>query len=310
MSPNHPDPAPGHDAWLLAQPPRFTLNPGLFEPDARDPALAAQVAERFARARAANPALHDGPTLCVVGLALDAAPGAPAAPSASSAPSVHAHLAVQRGCYRHLVAQASALAPGLELGVYTLGVKGLILGADRAGRSHVLIARRAGWTRMYPGLWESAPAGGVTLDDDAISADPADVAHAVAATLAAEAHEELGLTIPPPALADARPVALVRDPAARSIDLFIRVRWPGVITPARPPGPCALPGRARANDAEDAEDADVADNADEADSPRDAGEYIDRAWLALADAARFDSPALAPPVRAAWRVLGWVGAGG
>ncbi len=220
----------------------------------RPAASEARIDAAWERARAANPCLRDGPVLSAH--AIDAHAGV-----------VHA----ARSTFRRLVAQG----PDLDLGVRTLGVKGLIIGRDAAGAEHVLIARRGHGTRVYGGLWEIAPAGGVCVPPLSVSE-----LHEAALrdTLADEAHEELGLNLD---TAAARPLAIVQDEIARSVDLIMRLDWPGGVIDPRA-GVCG-PGRSD-------------------------WEYVEVAWLSRAHAAAFDARAahdIVGPMRIVLRWLGW-----
>ena len=84
----------------------------------------------------ANPRLHDGPIWSVV--EADAA-----------------RLTVRADRYKRLAVQDDATIGWL--GVRQLGVKGLVIGHDRAGTPRVLLARRGSETRIYAGMWEIAP---------------------------------------------------------------------------------------------------------------------------------------------------------
>lgn len=219
------------------------------------PLLAEDVESRWNTARLLNPRLRDGPVLSVG--AIDAAAGT---------------IGVCRSTYKELVAQDGTL----DLGVRMLGVKGLIVGRDRAGTEHVLIARRGNETRVYGGMWEIAPAGGVSAPPGTVS--ELGVA-ALQSTLADEAREELGLELD---VSAARPIAIVRDDVARSVDVIVRLDWPwsgGVIDPRA--SVCRL--------------------------GRDDWEYVDTAFLSRTDAAAFDARAageIVGPMRVALRWLG------
>ncbi|MFN0012032.1 MAG: hypothetical protein ACKVS8_10355 [Phycisphaerales bacterium] len=215
-----------------------------------------EIERRWSAARAANPRLRDGDVLSV--MAIDAAAGI---------------ISAARSSYKRLVAQDETL----DLGVRMLGVKGLIVGRDAAGDEHVLIARRGMETRVYGGMWEIAPAGGVQVPPRGVEALGTD---ALRQTLAEEAAEELGVTLD---ASGARPVAVVEDAVARSVDVIVRLEWPGVVEPR----------------------ATVCRAAEEE------WEYIDAAWLARRDARAFDAHAageIVGPMRVVMRWMGWTGA--
>jgi 8-oxo-dGTP pyrophosphatase MutT (NUDIX family) len=112
--------------------------------------------------------------------------------------------------YKRLVAQ-----PEVETGVRMLSVTGVLMATDSAGRKRVLLGRRSHKTRMYGGMWQNCPAGGVDplegatrIDDDGLVAE-----------LLREVAEESGLQ--PAAGLRARPIAVIFDETARSHDLIV-----------------------------------------------------------------------------------------
>ncbi len=232
---------------------------------------------------AANPRYHDGDILSVTRIS----PSIPPSPDGTTihcAPDRFMRLAVQR--------DAHGSTPARDLGVRLLGVKGMIVARDAHHHEHVLIARRGPQTRVYQHQWEIAPAGGVDgilppelLRRAAQSESPESITlppTLLIDALVAEGREELGLDIDP---AHCRPIAIVRDEIARSIDVIIRVDWPKPIDPRH--AICAASGFCAGGHA---------------------WEYTDSAWLARADAAGFDRRAAASivgPMRAALRHEGW-----
>ncbi len=227
------------------------------------PAFAAvgteQIAQAWGAARAQNPGLYDGPLLSVEGIDLE-----------------HGTIECRRGRYSELVAQTTlAKAFGAWcLGVAQLSVTGLIVGRDWEGGRHVAIGRRSDKTRIYPGLWELAPSGGVELADVGAGGGLAVLTRA----LDAEAREELGMELE---MGGAKGVAVVADPDAGSVDVIVRVELPGKMVPHRAPsggacGSCMW-------------------------------EYTDTAWLSERDAMKFvreHDGAIIPPARAAMGRLG------
>lgn len=203
----------------------------------------------------ANTRLHDGPIWAVR--------------------SVTPHsLCVYADQYKRLAVQADERVG--DLGVRILGIKGVLIGRDPTGAERLLIARRGSETRVYQGLWETAPAGGIDVRR-ALSEE------SILATLRAEMGEELGLTLPADVLP--RIGAAVADPIAMSIDLIARVDWPLSIRPEA--GLCSAGSNASGH----------------------AWEYIDAVWISQDEASAFaqQSPwALSPPTRAVLRWLGWI----
>lgn len=103
-------------------------------------------------------------------------------------------------------------------GVRLLALTGVVTACDGAGVEYVLMGLRAAKTRMYGGLWEFAPAGGV---------DPPGVGEVFDASLlrrvlAHELEEEVGL--PAEALGACEPVMVVLNEEARSYDVVMRTR--------------------------------------------------------------------------------------
>ncbi|MGQ0628804.1 MAG: hypothetical protein ACT4PL_11980 [Phycisphaerales bacterium] len=220
------------------------LAPTLALSSAIQPAAApsAEIEQRWSRACAANPRLHDGPILAV-----------------RSANPTTGQLTLAPDTFKRLVVQDLTL----DLGVRLLGVKGLLMARDRAGLPHILLARRGSQTRIYGGLLEIAPAGGVRLRADGTLSPTA-----LVDALIEEAHEELALTLDP---LSARAVAFVQDEHAHSVDVIIRADLGSTIDPAHPP---------RATD------------------PAHTFEYTESRWAPLANAPTFAAdPDLVPPAR-------------
>jgi hypothetical protein len=218
-------------------------------------AAARERAEReWARRSGENPRLFDGPILRVV-----------------STDPERGLVRAERAGFKHLVTRE---ASGVECTI--LSVTGVIVGRDARGREHVLLGRRSGQTRIYGGMWELGPSGGLTPPPPGVTTIGLD---AVLAQLREEGLEELGLDL---AGARCEPVCLALDELAGSDDIVVRVTPPGPIDPRR------LPCRTGA----------CSD-----------WEYIDTAWVPLDGLAAFDaaSPdAIIPPTRALWRWFGWV----
>lgn len=242
----------GVGVWRPALPLRVTIASTLTPPSYTE-----EEESRWAALCASNPRVHDGAILSVSGVEQSIS-----------------KIACRRDRYKRLALQQTPVAP--PHGVWLLGVKGWIIGRDKAGGEHLLIARRGDQTRIYAGLWESAPAGGVDPPREGVTElSVTDLAE----TLAIEAEEELGLTID---TRRATVVGVCRDFVAGSDDVFVGVELDGVIDPRRTPscqhGRCGW-------------------------------EYSDTAWLSLADAAGFDArprTPMVPPTRAMLRLMGWI----
>ncbi len=210
----------------------------------------------WARLHGANPRFFDGCILSVERVTACAAGGDT--------------IVCVRDRFRYLAAQ-----PEVATGVQLLGVNGVILGRDRRGGEHVLLGRRGYETRVYDGMWELAPGGGV-------DAPPEGVTHLALAdirrAMMKEVREELGLEVD---ASGAVPVAVTRDTLGASDIVSLRVELPREIDPrwtlCQSSGACDW-------------------------------EYIDAAWLSRADAAQFDrthAHAIIPPTRAMLKWLGW-----
>jgi len=145
---------------------------------------------------AANPRLYDGPVLSVD--SFDPGTG---------------RIAAHEDTYLRLAVQ-----PEVDTGVVALAVGGVLTAPDASGREHVLMIRRHEQTRLYPGMWEVGPAGGI---------DPVEGVRSLGfgemqAELARELEEEAGLREP---LDGARVVLIYRDNLARTIDVVVRVTF-------------------------------------------------------------------------------------
>lgn len=103
-------------------------------------------------------------------------------------------------------------------GVRLLALTGVVTARDRDGIEHVLMGLRASKTRMYGGLWEFAPAGGV---DPPGEGQPFD-ALLLRRVLVRELEEEVGL--PAEALGACDPVMVVLNEEARSYDVVMRTK--------------------------------------------------------------------------------------
>ncbi|MEO0512202.1 MAG: hypothetical protein AAF108_04820 [Planctomycetota bacterium] len=169
--------------------------------DGHAPAASAEVVAAWESARLASPRLFNGPILSY---------------ESHAGPSIR----TRRDSYQRLAVQT--LRPGLvEPRVDQLAVTGVLRADDARGRPHVLLGRRSGATRLYGGLWEFAPGGGVDAPPPSQTGfDGGDLFR----QLLVEIREELDL--PGPAIADLAPgptLGLAPDPFAGSTDVVIRV---------------------------------------------------------------------------------------
>lgn len=236
--------------------------------------------------RRANPRVHDGPIVRVSRFDPDAA-------RFDLALGSYRSLAVQEARRTRFItdvhdaasggAEPSDFDPSL---VWLLGVKGWVIGHDRGGAEHLLIARRGADTRIYALGWEAAPAGGV---DPSSLLSPASnprqasgnvpLHAAFLQTLQHESREELGLDLD---ITGATPIVVAQDSIARSYDIFVRVDMVSPIDPRKSPV-CF--------------------------TSHDQWEYVDAAWLARPDAAAFArsaADAITPPTRTVMRAMNWI----
>lgn len=203
--------------------------------------------------RERNPREYDGEILVVV--RVDAAAGA-----------IHA----ARERYRFL-----AVGTGCGVHVHLLAVTGVVTGIDQDGDECVLLGRRAADTRIYGGLWELGPSGGVKCPPGGVTQlGIADLQRA----LVEEGLEEVGIDL---CACEMRAIAVTSDQTAASQDVIMRVRVGGRIDSRH--GACTL-------------------------SDHGAWEYVDVAWVPTSRLGEWLSrrpEALIPPSAAIVRWLGW-----
>lgn len=202
--PSHYADIPGITIWAGAEvfgerrEPRVLLGDmGAFSGD-----CGVDVERAWGELRSRNPRLFDGPVVLVdLGMLRDRG-------------ALHAC----RGTYKTL---ATAESLGRD-DVRALGVQGLVMARDGAGEVCLLLGRRGGDVRIYPGLWENAPSGTV----EPTRGSEIGVAELLAA-LAEEGDEEVGIDLH---AGRARCVALVDDAMARTVDVVVRVELEETIT--------------------------------------------------------------------------------
>jgi hypothetical protein len=157
--------------------------------------------KRWREMLAQNPRLYSGPLLAVVSIDFDEG-------------VIH----TRRDEFKRLAVQ-----PQVKTGVQILSVTGVLTARDAQGWEHVLLGRRGRGTRIYGGMWELGPSGGLTPPAAMTTTlDERDARR----QLMEEAEEELGLHvgmhIPPTAAQGC--VLYVRDTIACSDDLVIPLR--------------------------------------------------------------------------------------
>ncbi len=256
------EPIQGVYVWDLGG---TTRCPRIVLEEAPPPPASAEEEIAWAALCAANGRLYNGPLLSVVRVE---------APPQTGAACV---ITCRREWFKRL-----AIADVVPTGVHLLAVSGMLVARDDAGAQHVLLGRRSSQTRVYGGMWELAPSGGIEPPPtQRPGAGIIDRTH-VLRVLQAEAREELSMELD---VSATRFVALVHDERAHSDDLIVRVDLPAKIDPRWAPcPPRTAPGA-------------------------DAWEYVDAAWLPVAQAAGFaaeHTDAIIPPTRAVMRLLGWV----
>lgn len=198
---------------------------------------------------AANPRLFDGALLSVLHIE-----HANDATRIHARPDRFARLAVQ---------------PKVATGVRILSVTAICTATREDGSLHVLLGRRARDTRIYGGMWELGPSGGLGVPPPSLRT--LDVG-AVWSHLADEVQEEVGVDAPA-----GRAIAITRDQVAMSDDVVFH---------------CDLGAFAEAHAATRAAN----------------WEYEDVRWLDVREVAAFDrehGDAIIVPTRALFRALGW-----
>jgi 8-oxo-dGTP pyrophosphatase MutT (NUDIX family) len=155
-----------------------------------------EVEAEWSRLTAANPRLFDGPILSFVRLSPE-----------------RGEVVCRRDTYKRL-----AVRGAVETGVILTAVMGVLVARSEAGREHVLLGRRSPGTRVYPGMWELIPAGG-------LEPPPAGVRvidrRGLLAQLDTELREEAGLSC---GVSRAWSVAWYEDRAAHSFNVVFLLR--------------------------------------------------------------------------------------
>lgn len=229
---------------------RVTVRAGRAGP--RDARTEAAVEARWADLVASNPRMFNGPLLSVAGA--DLASGA---------------VECVRDDFKHLAVQDR-----VRTGVEILAVSGVLVARDRAGREHVMLGKRGVQTRVYGGLWELGPSGGMPLPREGVSELGLDdfVEH-----LREETREEAGIEI---GGAFCTCAGFCRDFVARSLDVMVRV--------------------------------ELRERVEEVASRARDWEYEDVRWVAVDEVEGLDrrlGAGIIAPTRAFFRVMGWAGDG-
>jgi hypothetical protein len=156
---------------------------------------------------AENPRLFDGPILALESIDMEGA-------------TIHC----RRDHYRFLAVQ-----PAVPTGIEQLSVTGVITTKGPGGAEHVLLGRRGADTRIYGGLWELAPSGGI--DPPAPGASSL-LWEDLVGQVQAELETETGLGA---RIHQAKLVCIARDASAGSADLVVCATLAGSIDEL-PPG--------------------------------------------------------------------------
>lgn len=160
------------------------------------PTATSEVERVWGEMRGANPRLYSGPILAVTGI--DAARG---------------EITARRDTYQRLVVQ-----PRVPTGVRQLSITAVVVRTGAKG-PEVLLGRRSAQTRMYAGMWELGPAGGVEPPQGA-----GEIGHgALMDELRREAREEAGLGVS----GEGRPLGIAYDARAESYDVVLLVGFAG-----------------------------------------------------------------------------------
>lgn len=213
--------------------------------------MSSEAESRWRDLCAANPRLYDGPILAVTGAHYTA--------------TFTLEIDTRRSSYRRLAVQNE-----VETGTDQLSVTAIVCGRDAEDRPHVLLGRRGRSTRIYGGMWELGPSGGITPPPPGVVEIDAE---AVDRQVREEIAEEMGggLRVRVEAL-----TALTYDPIARSLDLVVDCTALGTVT-----GGAAGVGN---------------------------WEYHGALWVAVDEIATFDrehGAAIIGPTRALFRYYGW-----
>jgi hypothetical protein len=166
----------------------------------------AAVELRWADLLRGNPRLFDGPILSLESLDLGAGV-----------------LRCWRDGYKRLAVQ-----PEVPTGVELVSVTGVLTARDAAGREHILLGRRGDQTRVYGGMWELAPSGGI---DPPTEGETGLEWGGVIAQLESELSSETGLAEP---IRDPVLLCVLRDSHAFSADVAVRARFDGPVESLRP----------------------------------------------------------------------------
>lgn len=216
------------------------------------------VQREWDRLCAINPRLYDGPLLAVV--SIDAERNL---------------IAARRDRFARLAVQ-----PRVPTSVRILSVTGVLTARDGAGREHVLLGRRGTGTRVYDGMWELGPSGGLGVPPAGVtSLDES----AILSHLADELSEEIGLSLedgPGTGMRGrrAQAVGITRDFIASSDDIVFVLDVGAMEEVSRRVGPANW-------------------------------EYSETQWLATDSVEAWDArfgAEIIPPTRALFRALGWI----
>jgi hypothetical protein len=223
------------------------------EPGRADtPKIAAIIDQVWERANRSSDRLYNGPILAV-----------------RETDGNRGRVTCTRSDYKHLLA-AELTGDGTRM----LGVTGIVQARDTGDADSVLLGRRSSATRVYGGMWECAPSGGVSPplpESSSISGG------GLLRALSEEGMEELGWDT---GACGAWIVALLHDDLARSVDVVIAA----TLVSSPPVLPCQ--------------------------NKQDRWEYVDLAWVPKSQLEEFcarHSQAISPPTLALLKYRDWIG---
>ncbi len=223
------------------------------------PPLAAEsaVEARWAELCSLNPRLYDGPVLSVLHFDPE-----------------HNIILAQRDSFKQLAVQ-----PNVTTGVRLLAVTAMLTSRDARGREHILMGQRGTGTRIFGGMWEVGPSGGVPVPPAGVEELTfQDLRRGLLDEIQEELGDEAARIISNAGTAGVA-VAYIRDHAAHSDDVVLRFTLPPLEEVAH------LAGVAN-------------------------WEYSSALWVPVDTLAQWDTPNTPNPTidatRAALRVLGYI----
>ena len=164
------------------------------------PAEPPDVRDAWSQLRGTNPRLHNGPIV-----SFDAVPRQ----------DTEQPLRLRHDSYARLSVQSLCAGVPVSPRVWQLSVTGLVVAGDR-----VLLGRRSPETRIYGGLWECAPAGGIDVGTGAHTFDGLHCIRQLRRECAEELAGQTGAIVE--SIDRAEVVGFSPDPIAGSCDVVLR----------------------------------------------------------------------------------------